>query len=322
MLAFPSTDSMLVETGTNRPQLRSSPVCFLKGKIEPETGISLLNFDVFVPPNEAKQEDRDPVTDAVLAQGDVLIDQTLHLLLHGTVPEPKDLYICGMKQVSPFSPVSKKSNLADLFEAAPEASITYMLDPVLGVSERSSTSSTSHKSNSGSKDDSAILKRLGATLYCRGDPYVDASRLRDPGLPPASRGGHSDLFPSKLHRMLSNDEYSDVVSFLGHGRAFAVHDVNRFLKEVAPQYFKNQSRWNSFCKQLHLYGFARVKAGKDEGAFYHPLCIRGLPLLVRYMRRVNGKREALVRAKEDAADPDFYAMPSIMGEEVEPDYLF
>ncbi len=88
--------------------------------------------------------------------------------------------------------------------------------------------------------------------------YFDASSLSDPD--PATlanrrtRGGVTEPFPEKLHRMLQEVEEggeSDIISFYPHGRAFAVHNPSRFVSEVMPKYYR-QSRLSSFQRQLNL----------------------------------------------------------------------
>ena len=89
-------------------------------------------------------------------------------------------------------------------------------------------------------------------------PYFDASSLLDPN-PVAlanrrTRGGVTEPFPEKLHRMLKEVEAAgenDIISFFPHGRAFAVHNPSRFVSEVMPKYFR-QSRLSSFQRQLNL----------------------------------------------------------------------
>jgi len=125
------------------------------------------------------------------------------------------------------------------------------------------------------------------------------------------------------------------VSFLPHGRAFQVHKVNKFLNKILPRYFRQQTKWKSFSRQLQLYGFVRVKSGRDAGAYYHELFLKGRPNLCHYMRRVNARSRgrhqqllqqqqhspsspaaaaaaALPAADGDAEDPDFYSMPTPM----------
>ena len=50
-----------------------------------------------------------------------------------------------------------------------------------------------------------------------------------------SRGGVQSPFPWKVHDMLENarfDGVEDAVCWLPHGRAFIVHNVNRFVEQV------------------------------------------------------------------------------------------
>jgi len=85
--------------------------------------------------------------------------------------------------------------------------------------------------------------------------YTDASAMMDP--PPDSRrnrGGVTEPFPEKLHKMLDFCEHeglADVASFFAHGRAFAIHKPRRFQDHVMPKFFR-QTRLTSFQRQLNL----------------------------------------------------------------------
>ena len=68
--------------------------------------------------------------------------------------------------------------------------------------------------------------------------------------------------------VLSNPETSDVVSWLPHGKGFAILHKRRFASEVMPLYFK-QGKFTSFTRKLNRWGFARVQAGPEAGAYYH-----------------------------------------------------
>jgi HSF-type DNA-binding len=102
----------------------------------------------------------------------------------------------------------------------------------------------------------------------------------------------------------------DVISFFAHGRAFSVHDPDRFTSEVTPKYFK-QSRLSSFQRQLNLYGFTRITSGPDAGGYYHELFLQGRPNLAVHMRRVGlpqGEDRRKMRAKNLRSEPNFYAL--------------
>lgn len=120
-------------------------------------------------------------------------------------------------------------------------------------------------------------------------------------------------FPTQLHNMLSqaeNDGYSDVCSWMPHGRAFKVHDREAFVNQVMKRFF-NGNKYSSFQRQLNLYGFIRMmKKGKDYGAYYHESFLRGEPELCQQMNRVYS-RNPIDRLIQN--DPDFYAMePSVV----------
>jgi hypothetical protein len=169
---------------------------------------------------------------------------------------------------------------------------------------------------------SQVLDELGTTSIERrkiNAPYFDASGLKDPD--PVSmanrraRGGVSEPFPEKLHRLLADVEKegkADIIGFLPHGRAFILRDPGRFVSEVMPGYFK-QSRLSSFQRQLNLYGFTRITSGPDSGGYYHELFLKGRPALAIHMRRVGVPRDTSeVRSfRPSGLAPDFSHMPPV-----------
>ena len=94
-------------------------------------------------------------------------------------------------------------------------------------------------------------------------------------------------FPVKLYMMLENAPlrgYQDIVSWVHDGKAFMVHDQDRFVTHVMPLYF-NQSKYESFRRQLNLYRFHRVAKGKDKGVVSHPFLMSGCKSKSRYIQR-------------------------------------
>jgi hypothetical protein len=124
------------------------------------------------------------------------------------------------------------------------------------------------------------------------------------------------LFQEKLHRMLVEMEElgnDDIMSFFAHGRAFGIHDPERFVSEVMPNYFK-QSRLSSFQRQLNLYGFTRLTSAPDTGGYYHELFLRGRPALSSHMRRVGvpqGEDRRKLKTGIKKVEPDFYSMNTV-----------
>jgi hypothetical protein len=173
------------------------------------------------------------------------------------------------------------------------------------------------------RDDSSALERLGSATIDRrkkNAPYFDASALEDPDKATLSRrrtrGGVTEPFPEKLHRMIQqaeNNGKEDCISFFGHGRAFIIKDQQRFCKEIMPKFFK-QSRLSSFQRQLNLYGFRRISSGPDAGGYFHELFLKGRPALAIHMRRVgvtqaqSADRKLLRNMAPKTETPDFYRM--------------
>jgi hypothetical protein len=83
-------------------------------------------------------------------------------------------------------------------------------------------------------------------------------------------------FPWKLHEMLEDAEknnFQDVVSWELDGTAFKVHKHDEFLQRIMPIYF-DQTKYESFRRQLNLYGFSRVSRGPHRGIYLHKFFLR------------------------------------------------
>jgi len=124
------------------------------------------------------------------------------------------------------------------------------------------------------------------------------------------RGGVTVAFPEKLHAMLSvatEQGFDDVISWRPHGRCFLIHQKQVFVTAIMPRFFA-QTKLTSFQRQLNLYGFVRLTAGQDRGAYYHELCIRGRLDLCRRMIRTRIKGNGMKAAASPATEPNFYEM--------------
>jgi len=96
-------------------------------------------------------------------------------------------------------------------------------------------------------------------------------------------------FPCKLFAMLEDSEkenFADIVSWVADGTAFKVHKRQEFVEKVMPNYF-DQTQFESFRRQLNMYGFSRISKGKDRGVAAHPFLRRGERALCQQVKRVS-----------------------------------
>jgi HSF-type DNA-binding len=90
-------------------------------------------------------------------------------------------------------------------------------------------------------------------------------------------------FPWKLHRMLNNVERTgqgDIVSWLPDGRAFKVHNKDKFVSQIMPLYF-HSTKYKSFQRSLNQWGFESIRQGPTDikGATFNLHFVRDSPKL-------------------------------------------
>ena len=111
-------------------------------------------------------------------------------------------------------------------------------------------------------------------------------------------------FPARLHAILADDQFSHIIAWMPHGRAWKVLNKKLLMEEVVPEYF-GQSKYASFTRQLSGWGFKRLhQTGRDFGCYYHECFLQGHPKLTVLMRRISpGKGKS---TRNVHAEPDFY----------------
>lgn len=95
-------------------------------------------------------------------------------------------------------------------------------------------------------------------------------------------------FPAKLFEILSDEENSDIISWMPHGRGWKVHDSKRFELEIIPKHFK-LTKFSSFTRQVNAWGFRKVSNGVDKGCFYHEFFLKNHANLVAKISRPKKK---------------------------------
>jgi hypothetical protein len=120
--------------------------------------------------------------------------------------------------------------------------------------------------------------------------------LEVPKLSPSQRGVVSDddfactkrtikpreTFPQRLMAILSDSSLSDVISWLPHGRSFAIIRPDALAERVLAKYLpdpRSSTKYASFTRKLNRWGFRQATRGPETGAFHHPLFLRGQPEL-------------------------------------------
>lgn len=137
--------------------------------------------------------------------------------------------------------------------------------------------------------------------------YYDFSLFMEKGgqLPNQKKSGNN--FPSNLHRILSDENFSDIITWMPHGRTLKILDKRLLLSTVIPTYF-GQTRFESFTRQLSNWGFKRLhQSGPDSGCYYHQCFLRGLPPLTALMNRKPRKK----LAPNPESEPDFYLISNL-----------
>jgi hypothetical protein len=103
-----------------------------------------------------------------------------------------------------------------------------------------------------------------------------------------------------------------IVSWQLHGEAFRVHLPVVFASTVMPRYFMKQTKYKSFLRQLHMYGFHRIWKGRDRGAYFHSMFIRNKKSMSLQMTRqkLKGKDSSSNLTNQYTAGdhPDFYSL--------------
>eukprot|EP00580_Thalassiosira_gravida_P016137 CAMPEP_0201672356 /NCGR_PEP_ID=MMETSP0494-20130426/32040_1 /ASSEMBLY_ACC=CAM_ASM_000839 /TAXON_ID=420259 /ORGANISM="Thalassiosira gravida, Strain GMp14c1" /LENGTH=358 /DNA_ID=CAMNT_0048153981 /DNA_START=79 /DNA_END=1155 /DNA_ORIENTATION=- len=134
--------------------------------------------------------------------------------------------------------------------------------------------------------------------------YHDFSRYVEEGcvLPKQKKAGAN--FPANLQRILSDTNYSHIITWMPHGRTWKILDKELLMSTATPAYF-GQSKFESFTRQLSSWGFKRLhQSGPDFGCYYHQCFLRGLPSLTALMQRVSTKQGKLI--PHAAGEPRFY----------------
>lgn len=81
-------------------------------------------------------------------------------------------------------------------------------------------------------------------------------------------------FPEKLMKVLMDHTNEKAYAWLPDGKSFVVVHPDTFVKAVLNKGFK-ASKYASFVRKLHRWGFVRLTSGTGTDCFHHPMFVRG-----------------------------------------------
>jgi len=158
------------------------------------------------------------------------------------------------------------------------------------------------ENDNGMQDASCGLMDAAAALVILGDENQPETKVR---------GGQAKTFAKSLLESLRDDRNSESISWLPGGLAFRIVNVKLFEREILPKYFKS-IKFCSFTRMLNKWGFVRIIAGPDKGAYAHNLFQRGKPKLCQEMNCTKSSKCAAVKSLRKAD-----TVPSVrLGEQI------
>jgi hypothetical protein len=96
--------------------------------------------------------------------------------------------------------------------------------------------------------------------------YKDfANYIKDGGVLEKHKKSENN-FPAILHKILSDEQCSGIISWMPHGRSWKLHNNERLVDYAIPKFFRHTIKLGSFNRQLSGWGFKRLqKPGPGEG---------------------------------------------------------
>ena len=77
------------------------------------------------------------------------------------------------------------------------------------------------------------------------------------------------MFITQLKDILVEEDNTDSIAWLPHGKSFMVLNRKKFVDQVLPRYLCKATKYTSFTRKLSRWNFIRVANGPDEGAWYN-----------------------------------------------------
>ena len=95
-------------------------------------------------------------------------------------------------------------------------------------------------------------------------------------------------FLLKLHQILENEQYKDIICWGEDGSYFVVKNLHDFTENILPKYYKHNN-YSSFIRQLNMYDFHKRKSSPNEHIFEHKNFIKDKKELLKLIKRKTKK---------------------------------
>lgn len=120
-------------------------------------------------------------------------------------------------------------------------------------------------------------------------------------------------FLMKLYTMLEDTCSDDIISWGPTGDSFVVRKLPEFAALMLPQFFKH-SNFQSFVRQLNLYGFHKLKQAPDWNEFGHIHFRQGHKELLKNIKRKpvqNSSKSKAPNSPTRSESPPMMAIPTM-----------
>jgi hypothetical protein len=150
---------------------------------------------------------------------------------------------------------------------------------------------------------------MSVSSQAPGQAFIHPALAGLPGAGGVAGSKQQPSFVSKLYSMLEDTTIEDMISWGPSGTVFSVANPAEFSKVVLPNWFKH-SNWQSFVRQLNMYGFHKVNhtyQGTPEEEiqvweFKHPSFRRGEVQLLNDIKRKSSRHKRQESMGHSAAD--------------------
>lgn len=119
-----------------------------------------------------------------------------------------------------------------------------------------------------------------ANALRRSSASVQGERKATVPPPKKQRKKRAKSFPEKLWDVLSRCSDEDCVAWLPDGNSFVIVNDELFVQKILCKAFK-ASKYSSFVRKLHRWGFVRLSSGTGTDCFHHPMFQRDKADLVQ-----------------------------------------